>query len=95
MPRSAVALLCLLSALPLCAEEVARVDFESWKDPLPRTYGDSPRELVNAVEANAGRSGAALHLKLQYPEQTPAGLTYYTLNLPAPVPIDRGVRRAR
>ncbi len=69
------------------AEELAGVGFEGWQDPLPRTYGDEPQVLANAAEANVGRAGAGLHLKLRYGDATPAKLTYYTISFPRPVPI--------
>lgn len=82
-------LMASLLALPLAlhAEELARVDFEGWKDPLPRTYGDEPQVLANAVEEGVGRTGAGMHLKLQYGEQTPAKLSYYNVTFAQPVPI--------
>ncbi|MCE5241344.1 carbon-nitrogen hydrolase family protein [bacterium] len=90
--------LCLAVALlPLAAataEELARVDFETWQGPLPRIYGDEPQVLVNAPEPNVGRvdpnapdARTGLRLKLQYGAETKARLTYYTVNFPTPVPI--------
>ena len=87
----AVALLPLAAAV---AEELARVDFETWQGPLPKTYGDEPQVLVNAPEPNVGRVDAnapdartGFHLKLQYGAETKARLTYYTVSFPTPVPI--------
>jgi predicted amidohydrolase len=89
MPRALILMIGLLLALPACADEIGRLDFEppAAGAPLPRTYGDEPQEVINAAEAGVGRTGAAQHLKLQYGPETKAGLTYYTLSFPQPIPI--------
>jgi len=84
-----VTLIICLFALPtaLAAEDLARVDFTGWANPLPKIYGDEPQVLVNAAAPDCGRAGAGFHLKLQYGPETQAKLTYYTVTFPAPVPI--------
>ncbi|MHB8994994.1 MAG: carbon-nitrogen hydrolase family protein [Armatimonadota bacterium] len=89
MPRALIIAIGLLLALPVCADEIGRLDFEPPAPgaALPLTYGDEPQVLANAPEAGTGRTGAAHHLKLQYGPETKARLTYYNLNFPQPVPI--------
>lgn len=80
--------LCLLGSA--FAEEVLHVDFATPQQvavPLPRSYGDEPQVLVNAVEPAAGREGPGLHLKLQYGPKTPAKLSYFHLRPTEPIPI--------
>lgn len=84
---------CLLAAATLLsaakAEELVHIGFDGLPADfaLPKTYGDEPEVLANAVEADAGREGPGMRLKLQYGPETPAGLTYYHVKPPDPVPV--------
>ncbi len=53
-----------------------------------RTYGDEPVKVaVNGVADGLGREGNAGRLQLAYGDQTPARLTYWTIEFPEPLPI--------
>jgi predicted amidohydrolase len=53
-----------------------------------RTYGDQPIDVqINGPAPGQGREGGAGHLKLRYGDDTPAGLTYWTMPFAEPVPI--------
>lgn len=71
-------------------EDVVHMDFEGApaEGLFVNTWGDRPLEtLLNGVAPDAGREGAAGHLRLQFPEDTANNLSYWTLNFPTPVPI--------
>jgi len=82
--------LVLVVCIPLAAEDITRVDFDDAvaEDLLHHAWGDKPTEvLLNGSEADAGREGAAAHLKLQFGDEAPNNLSYWAVDLPRPVPI--------
>jgi len=51
-------------------------------------WGDKPVEvLANGAEDGAGREGAGGHIRLQFGDETPNNLSYWSLKLPEPAPI--------
>ena len=71
-------------------ENVVHIGFdEAFAEQLfVRTYGDEPVEITaNGAAADLGREGAAGRLTLRYGDETPARLTYWTLNFPEAMPI--------
>ena len=68
-----------------------REPFESKTDkpPLAHTWGDKPETVdINVIAASTGRTGsAAALLKARFPAQVEKQLSYWTYNLPAPVPL--------
>ncbi|NPV45707.1 MAG: carbon-nitrogen hydrolase family protein [Armatimonadetes bacterium] len=80
----------------LADERVVHLSFDglSASYSLPKTYGDDPEVLVNAVEPEAGREGPGMHLRLRYGPETPARLSYYHVNLSPPIPILPELREA-
>ncbi len=89
---SLCALACLV--LPTRGEDIVRVDFSAAPaGPLfHNTWGDRPAEvLVNGAVPNRGRAGAAGCLKLRFGPEVTHKLSYWSLALPFPVPIIKGV----
>lgn len=85
---TACVLVCALGSVR--AEDLIRAGFDDPAQlavPLPKTYGDEPQVLSNAIEPTAGRTGPGLHLKLQYGAETPARLSYFHLRPVEPIPI--------
>lgn len=57
-----------------------------------RLYGDQPEVLVNGREDQAGRTGPAGRLRLNFGPETPHKLSYWSLRLPEPVPLVPGLQ---
>ena len=86
-----IAVCCLLFAHAAVAEDVVRESFDdhSIKEPLVHSWGDQPvRVVANAVVPETGPNGsAAACLELEFPQEVPHNLSYWTYDLAERVPL--------
>ena len=97
--RRSLAGLLTLSVVACCgavrAEDVCRIGFEGASEQglLRNTWGDAPTTvLANGAKADVGFDSAGAHLKLQFGQDCPNNLSYWTLEFPEPVPIIKGLQ---
>ncbi len=83
----------MLMASVAAGEELFRQSFDDAVPPLRQTWGDTPTEvLANSVEPDVGLDASpGLHLKLDFRGDGEHNLSYWTYDLPEPMPLIEGL----